>query len=189
MDMPAGDISRGSTSSRLLGASALTAAATLCAVGFFITVLFFVHAWADSVWGPVGALAALAGTFAILALSGWLIGRAMARAAARRAELERALKELELRRKEAELRRELEARRDEEGDHGGSMVESLAEAAGMPQLGPWIRVASAAAPVVASLAALVGPVRLARMAMRGYSAWKAYQTIQERKEEHEHARS
>jgi hypothetical protein len=188
MDMPAGDVSRGSTSSRLLGASALTAAATLCAVGFFITLLVFVHAWVDSLAGPVAALAALTGTFGALALSGFLVARAIAKAAARRAQLERALKELEERRREAEVRRELEARREGDGE-SESMVASLAEAAGMPHLGPWIRVASAAAPVVASLVALVGPVRIARMAVRGYSAWRAYQALQDRKGEPEHAKS
>ncbi|HLO41471.1 MAG TPA: hypothetical protein VK176_10640 [Phycisphaerales bacterium] len=192
MDMPAGDATRGSTSSRLLGATALTVAATLCAVGGVITTLFFVYALVESLADRVAALAALAGTFGLMALTGWLVARSMARAAARRAQLERALKELEERRRAAENRRELEARREEDPEPD-SLTEALAAAAGLPQVGPWLRVAGAAAPVLGALVALVGPVRLARIGVRGYAAWRTYQKMQQAttpaQEEEVHARS
>ncbi len=150
----------GSTPSRLLGAIALRAAAALCAAAGLVTLLVLTYSITYTYFGHPAALGALAGAFTLLGLSFWLTAKSLSARMAREQELIEARKALE---------REQEARQQEE--------ESFAS--GIPDLGPWIRLLTAAFPALTAMIAVFGPIRIVRVAIRAYTAWKAYQSMRQ----------
>ncbi|GMV27008.1 MAG: hypothetical protein AMXMBFR58_30390 [Phycisphaerae bacterium] len=157
---PTGIASRGSTPSRLLGAIALRAAAALCAVATLICGLVLLYLAVDRLYGAVAALASVAGALALITGSLWLAASAMLKKHRHEQELEDARRAL------AEA--EQAALQQDDGPAAPSILGDL---------GPWLRLLSAGAPVIASVVALVGPTRLIRLAIRGFAAWRAYERV------------
>ncbi len=147
MNTPPGP-ARGSTPSRRRGAIALRAAAALCAGAAALSLLVMLFITTLERLGRPAAFGALAVALGLIAVLLYLAAR------------ESATRE--------DLRR---ARLD---------AQAAASAQKSPRepldLGPYIRVISAALPLLTALAAVVGPFRLVRWMLRLYAMWRAYET-------------
>lgn len=167
MNSSAGDSRRGSTPPRWLGAIALRTAAAICAIAALITLLILLYTSTRDAAGQSWALAALAAALATLTLLA-LLG---ARAVAGPTRAQQAL---------ADAREELR----QSQEHAAASAAppspdptSVPPSGLIPDLGPWIRVLGATAPLLAGLVTLVGPLRIIRLTLRIWSAVNAYHSI------------